>query len=77
MLTQKQTELIERIEASSFLGARSFALNVRKQGFMTPAQYIALCNMHNSILPYSSKLRTRTKNDGWDHDDLFEGWDGY
>ena len=77
MLTELELSLLEIIEKSSFHGAVSFAGNVRKQGFMSAKQKRALINMNNSIhAPHSQKQRSR-RSDGWEHDDLAEGWDGY
>jgi hypothetical protein len=77
MFTQDQQELMTRIDKSDFIGAKSFVNNIRRQGFMTSKQYDALCNMNNSIKPWSSRTRFNSLGDGWDHDDLAEGWGGY
>ena len=76
MFTQEQTMLLDRLIKSDFVGARSFALNVKRQGFMSDKQYTAMVNMNNSIRPWSSKSRSAKTNGLWDHDDLAEGWDG-
>ena len=74
MFSEHQIWLLNRVLNSDFSGARSFAINVKKQGFMSPRQQRSLTNMNNSIRPWSSSI-TKSSN-GWDHDDLAEGWDG-
>jgi hypothetical protein len=76
MFTPDEIAMFERIEKSDFYGAHSFVRNVKKQGFMTPKQKQAIQNMNNSIRPWSSRNYRRKPYNGWDHDDLYEGWDG-
>jgi hypothetical protein len=77
MFTPAQQALLKRILKSEFTGARLFARNVQAQGFMSVKQHKALVNMYNSIRPWSSRSNRPSRHDGWDHDDLAEGWDGY
>lgn len=76
MFSEKDEWLLDRLIKSDFVGARSFALSVKKQWFMTDKQRTALRNMNNSLRPWSSRGRNRSKFDGLDHDDLAEGVDG-
>lgn len=76
MFTPDQQDLMDLIDRSDFSGAKLFVKNVRTQGFMTTKQYDALCRMNNSIRPWSSRSRSAKSGDGWDHDDLAEGWAG-
>ena len=76
MFTEDQDWLLNTLIRSNFHGAATFARNVKAQGFMTEKQYVALCNMQNSIRPWSSKSRRASSSCSWDHDDLAEGWDG-
>ncbi len=77
MFTRHQQDLMDRIDRSDFIEARLFVNNVRIQGFMSEKQYNALCHMNNSIRPWSSRSRSAKSGEGWDHDDLAEGWAGY
>jgi hypothetical protein len=77
MFSEYQTWLLNRVLNSDFRGARAFAINVKSQGFMSQRQEEALKNMNNSLKPWSSRTNKTSRHDGWDHDDLAEGWAGY
>jgi hypothetical protein len=77
MFTEAEKDLLNRVLKTDFFSAHVFARNVKRQGFMTSKQYQALTNMYNSVKPWSSRTNKTSRHDGWDHDDLAEGWAGY